>query len=139
MRLLTVYDVVNQAQLELSISQRAIQTAVTSNDRDILQMVALLSAVADEVVMDEPYKETLGDGIWLKDTAGNPKSSPTADTDVVLFDGRVAVDGLKYKFLQQKGLEYGEVMRDFIVRMNRLAARANARIIDLDTDQGRMI
>jgi len=139
MRMLTVYDVVNQAQLELSISQRAIQTAVTSNDRDILQMVALLSAVADEVVMDEPYKETLGDGIWLHDAAGNPKSSPTADTDLVLFDGRVAVDGLKYKFLQQKGLEYGEVMRDFIVRMNRLAARANAKIIDLDVDQGRMI
>jgi len=139
MRMLTVYDVVNQAQLELSIAPRSIQTAVTSNDRDIVQMVALLSAVADEVLMDEPYKETLGDGIWLQDAAGNPKSSPTADTDLVLFDGRVAVDGLKYKFLQQKGLEYGEVMRDFIVRMNRLAARANARIIDLDTDQGRMI
>src|SRR5215831_11499927 len=129
MRMLTVYDVVNQAQLELSIAPRSIQTAVTSNDRDIVQMVALLSAVADEVLMDEPYKETLGDGIWLKDTAGNPKPSPTADTDLVLFDGRVAVDGL----------EYGEVMRDFIVRMNRLAARANAKIIDLDIDAGRMI
>ena len=36
-------------------------------------MVALLSTVADEVLLEEPYKETLGDEVWVTDKDGKPK------------------------------------------------------------------
>ena len=67
------------------------------------------------------------------------KARPTADTDRVLFDARLAVAGIKYRFLQAKGLEFGEQMRDFLTRMNKIATRANNRVIDLDLDWGRNI
>jgi hypothetical protein len=138
-RLLTVYDAVNQAQRELGLTQFDIQSAMPSADHDIAQMTALLSAVADEVLLNEPYKETLGDGYWLRDANGSTKTAPTADTDVILFDGRMAVEGLKFRFKLAKGLEYGEELRGFADRMNRLAVRSNAKIIDLDLDSGRSI
>jgi hypothetical protein len=139
-KLLTVYDVINQAQRELGLTQQPIQTAVSSADHDIAQMLALLSVVADEVLMDEPYRETLGDGYWLSDAVtGNEKAAPTADTDIVLFDGRVAIAGVKFRFMQTKGLEFGELLRDFTDRMNRLSARVNARVIDLNTEDGRQV
>ena len=59
------------------------------------------------------------------------------DTDVVLFDARLAVNGLKYRFLKAKGLEYGEEQRDFIVRLNKIAGR-NAPVIDINEDPGRL-
>jgi len=49
------------------------------------------------------------------------------------------IDGLKYRFNKTKGLEYGEEMRDFVVRMNKLAVRSNPAVIDLFEDDGRII
>ena len=46
---------------------------------------------------------------------GGAEIRPTADDDIVLFDARLAIDGLKYRFLKAKGLEYGEEQRDFTV------------------------
>jgi hypothetical protein len=62
-----------------------------------------------------------------------------SDSDVIQFDGRLAVQGLKWRFLQAKGLEFGESLRDFTSRMNKLAARSNARVLDLDIDGSRWI
>ena len=59
--------------------------------------------------------------------------------DRVLFDARLAVAGIKYRFLQAKGLEFGEQMRDFTVRMTKIAARANNRVLDLNDDESRAI
>jgi hypothetical protein len=56
---------------------------------------------------------------------------PSADTDQILFDGRLAVAGLKFRFLAAKGLEFGEPLRDFSTRLNKLAGRANKRLLDL--------
>jgi hypothetical protein len=102
-------------------------------------MLALLSTVADDVLLEEPYKISLGDGFWVSDKDGTPKARPTTDTDLILFDGRLAVDGLKYRFLKAKGLEFGEEMRDYTSRMNKLAGRVNARVLDLDLDEGRQL
>jgi hypothetical protein len=135
---ITVKDCVSQASMELGIAQKPISAAIGSPDQDIAQMVALLSSVADEVLFEEPYRVTLGDGMWLQDSAGNPKSSPTADSDVILFERRLAIAGLKWRFLKAKGLEFGEEMRDFTTRLNKLAARANARVLDLDAEEGRV-
>jgi len=138
--LLTVLQAVNDASMEIGIAQRPANQALGSSDEDITQMAALLTAVADELLLEEPYQDLLGDGNWLiSDDSLTYKSRPGADTDRILFDGRLAIAGLKYRFLQAKGLEYGEQMRDFLTRMNKVAVRANQRVLDLDLDEGRAI
>lgn len=132
----TAKDIVNQASQEIGLTQKAIST-VTGNDQDISQMLSLLSNVADEVLLEEPYNTLLGDGVWCVDQDGKPKLQPTTDNDVILFDRRLAINGAKYRFLKAKGLEFGEELRDFTTRMNKIAGR-NARVLDLDTDEGRV-
>jgi hypothetical protein len=138
--LISVLQAVNDASMEIGIAQRPSNQALGSSDEDIVQMTALLTAVADELLLEEPYQDLLGDGNWLiSDDATTYKSRPGADTDRILFDGRLAINGLKYRFLQAKGLEFGEQMRDFLTRMNKVAVRANQRVLDLDLDEGRAI
>lgn len=128
-------DIVSQASLEIGITQKPVSTVASSNDQDIVQMLALLASVADEVLLEEPYKYILGDEVWCTDKDGKPKDRPTTDTDLILFDKRLAINGVKYRFLKAKGLEFGEEQRDFITRMNKIAGR-DAPVIDLDTDEG---
>jgi hypothetical protein len=137
-RLLTIVDAVSDASLEIGITQRPVTNVVGTADQDIAQMTALLQNVADELLIDPPYRDQLGDGNWLIDSGGVVrKARPTQDTDVILFDPRLVVDGLKYRFLKAKGLEYGEEQRDFIARLNKIAGR-NAPVIDLNNDPGRV-
>jgi hypothetical protein len=138
-RLGTARDIVSDCSMELGMSQQPVSTVTGTLDQDISQMMSLLSAVADEVMLEEPYRSYLGDEIWVTDVNGNPKSRPDTDTDVILFDRRLAIDGLKYVYLQAKGLEFGEQLRSFVNRMNRLATRAAAIVVDLDCDEGREI
>ena len=138
-KLFTLREVVGQAQIEVGIAQVLPGTVVGSLDQDIAQMYSLLSAVADEVLLEEPYKTTLGDGVWCASAAGTPRPlGPAADSDVILFDGRLAITGLKYRFRSAKGLEFAEDLRDFNTRMGKLAV-PDARILDLDAESGRMI
>ena len=137
--LINVKDCVSQAAQEIGITQTPVSSVVGSPDQDINQMLALLSAVADEVLLEEPYKITLGDGAWCADANGIPKAAPTTDTDLILFDSRLAINGLKYQFLMAKGLEYGEQLRSFSTRLNKLAGRVNAVVLDLDADEGRIL
>ena len=135
MRLITVKQAVDQASREIGISQGPVTQAMGSADQDIAQMVALLQAVADEILIDQPYVDTLGDGYWLIDPlTGVRKDRPSADTDYILFDARLAIAGLKYRFLKAKGLEFGEELRDYSDRMHRLAATNNAQVVDLNND-----
>jgi hypothetical protein len=132
--------VVNDASMEIGISQRPAPEALNSSDEDLVQMSRLLTAVADELLLEEPYQDLLGDGNWLIDKDGvTYRDRPFEDTDRILFDGRLAIDGLKYRFLQAKGLEFAEQMRDFLTRMNKIAVRANNRVLDLNTDESRFI
>lgn len=132
----TLQQIVSQASLEIGITLKPVTRVVGSNDQDIIQMASLLAAVADEVLLEEPYRTTLGDGVWVVDMDGVPKPRPDLDTDLVLFDGRLAIDGLKFRFLAAKGLEFGEASRDFTSRLNKLAGRVNRRVIDLDVEAG---
>lgn len=137
--LISVKACISATAQEIGIAQKPVSQAVGSQDQDISQMVALLSAVADEVLLDQPYKVSLGDGYWLFDVATmKPLDSPTADDNLIAFDGRLAIDGLKYRFLKAKGLEFGEELRDFTSRMNKLAARQIGRVLDLDIDLTRV-
>jgi hypothetical protein len=125
--------------MEVGITQFPAASVVTTADQDIVQLRSLLSAVADEVMLDEPYLTTLSDGFWLTDKDGHVKDHITADTDVCLFDARLATNGLKFMFLQAKGLEFGEAVRAFAQRMNRVAGAMNGKVLDLDTDEGRSL
>jgi hypothetical protein len=138
-RLWTLQQIVSQVSLEVGIAQRPVAQVAGSLDQDVAQLTALLQACADELLLDEPYKENLGDGVWVSDAAGNPKSAPTLDSDLILFDSRLIIDALKFRFLSAKGLEFGEAMRDYTNRLNKVAAQANARVLDLDVDEERVI
>jgi hypothetical protein len=139
MTLATVSYLVSQSSLEIGITQKLVSQTFGSKDQDIVQMAYLLNAVADEVLLEEPYRVTLGDQIWVADRDGNPKLYPTVDDDVILFDARLAVNGLKYRFLQAKGLEFAEQLRDYTTRLNKLAGLANGRVLDLDLDESRVV
>lgn len=139
-KLLNAREIVSQAQQELGMTQKPVTTVTNTLDQDISQMLALMSAVADEVLLEPAYRTILGDDIWCVDKDNKAKPmGPTTDTDIILMDGRLMIDGLKYRFLKQKGLEFGEEMRDFVVRLNKLAVRANPRTIDLYADEGRTL
>jgi hypothetical protein len=137
--ILSIADIVNQAMFEIGTTQTVASPVIGSKDQDVAQMAALLNAVADEVLLDEPYRVQLGDHIWVTDVDGNPKFFPSADTDLVKFDSRLAIDGLKYRFLQAKGLEFAEQLRDYTTRLNKIAGRVNGRVLDLNADEGRVI
>lgn len=136
---LTFKEIVSQASMEVGIALKPVTAVNGSQDQDIVQMGALLNAVADELLICEPYQITFGDGYWVLGTNGQLKASPTDDADIILFDGRLSVDGLKFRFLAAKGLEFGEQMRDFTARLNKLAGRANGRVLDLDAEEGRVL
>src|SRR6478736_445612 len=112
-QLITARDALSQAQMELGITQKPISTVTNTLDQDISQMLALMAAVADEILLEPAYKTLLGDDVWCTDKDGKPKLWPTTDTDIILIDGRLMIDGLKYRFLKTKGMEFGEEMRDF--------------------------
>lgn len=135
-RLATVQEIVSQASLEIGISQRPVSKVFGSLDQDVIQMGALVNTVADEVMLEEPYRYTLGDEVWVTDEQGNPKLFATVDSDIVQFDARLAINGLKYHFLQAKGMEFAEQARSFTVRMNKLAGRINSAVLDLDDSEG---
>jgi hypothetical protein len=137
-RLSTILQIVSDVSMELGTTQIPVTQAIGSTDQDIAQITALMQNVADELMLDPPYRDALGDGDWVYDPGLLVrKARPTQDTDIVLFDPRLSVSGLKYRFLKAKGLEYGEEQRDFIVRLNKIAAR-NAPVLDLNFDPGRV-
>jgi hypothetical protein len=138
-RLYNANMVISAAQMELGITQRPVSSVTNTLDQDISQMLALMNTVADDILLEEPYTTTLGDGVWCTDKDGIAKFQPTTDTDICLIDGRLMVNGLKYRFLKAKGLEFGEEMRDYTNRMNKLAGKINGRVLDLDVDEGRQI
>ncbi len=138
-QLITVLRAVSDASKEIGIRQSDLSQALGSRDEDVVQMTALLTSVADDVLLDEHYQDFLGDGNWLIDKNGVYLSRPTSDDNLILFDGRVAITGIKWKFLQAKGLEFGEQMRDFVTRLNKLAVRNNNRVLDLNEESGREV
>jgi hypothetical protein len=127
--------------MELGIAQAPISNVVNSQDQDVIQMRSLLYAVADELLLDEPYKTSLGDGAWLASNGnqGAPTDVIASDADLIQFDGRLTVVGLKWRFLKAKSLEFGEDLRDFTSRLNKIAARMNGEVLDLYEMEGREV
>lgn len=62
---------------------------------------------------------------WILATGASvpTKSAFTVDTDTTIFRDRLMIDGVKYMFIDQKGLESGSLMRKY----ERTLARAKAQ------------
>jgi hypothetical protein len=59
------------------------------------------------------------------DKDGNPKPEWSADTDVCLIPERLIELGVKWRWLQFKGFDYGEAMKDAEIAFEQLAGSDN--------------
>jgi hypothetical protein len=59
---------------------------------------------------------------WAADSGGTVKSAVTADDDMVSFPDELVKVGLRYKWRQEKGLPYAELMRSFEMMLADLIA-----------------
>ena len=62
---------------------------------------------------------------WINDATGVSKAAFTADTDTTVFDDIVFTAGLKWRFLQAKGLEYQPYQAEWMSLTRTAFARAN--------------
>ena len=85
-------------------------------------MVALLSAVADEVLLDEPYRTTLGDGVWVhrRATACRRTGSPPTATSSASTPGWPSTASSTASS-RPRAWSSARQLRDFTTRLNKLA------------------
>jgi len=60
---------------------------------------------------------------WVYDVNGTPKDSFTRDDDETYLDPRLIILGIRWRFLNSKGLEYGEDFRTYQTERNQKIAR----------------
>lgn len=60
---------------------------------------------------------------WIQTVAGTYISAFAADTDVPLFNPQMLILGLKWRFYQAKGFEYGSLQQEYMDFVNREKAR----------------
>ena len=51
--------------------------------------------------------------LWLADTNGNLLNSWTNEQDILLFDDRLVELGVRWRWLQQKGLPYDDYLAEY--------------------------
>lgn len=59
------------------------------------------------------YAYSYVSGAWIVSAAGASKDTFTLDSDSPLFDDQLFICGMKLRWLQQKGLDYGYAMKDY--------------------------
>lgn len=76
--------------------------------------------------------------LWAQTNTGAPSGSLSADTDVHLFNDRLFLLGLKWRFLEAKGLPFAAPKDEYdrIIGVRKAASRP-ARTISLDGRTGR--
>lgn len=60
---------------------------------------------------------------WAQDSAGTPQSGFVLDTDTCVFDDRVVIAGIKYKFFSVKGFDATRFERDYNVLVQTAMGR----------------
>jgi hypothetical protein len=74
---------------------------------------------------------------WATDSGGTAKSSITADSDVILFPEALVKLGLRYKWKEEKGLPYAELLRSFEgMTADLLANNSSARKLSMADCEG---
>lgn len=93
---------------------------VPTTDGDTL----VLSAIANE---------------WARSGAGTPQTSLGLDADTHIFGDRLFIAGVKYRFLEAKGLPFGEPLDEYTRLLGaRKAASRPARTLSLDSRRARV-
>jgi len=86
----------------------------------------------DAKVYLDPTPSTNGDTLaymyvsshWCASSGGTTQATWAADTDVGILDEDLMKDGIVWRFLRQKGLDYGDLRNDYERRRSRLLAQA---------------
>jgi hypothetical protein len=74
---------------------------------------------------------------WCEDADGVGKDTWSADTDVPRLDAEAIKLGIVWRFLQSRGLEYAEAMRNYEIEIVNLTSRDGARrAVDLTGQRG---
>lgn len=60
---------------------------------------------------------------WIETLSGSYISAYAADTDVPLFNPQMTITGIKWRFLQAKGMNYGDIQAEYVDFMQREKAR----------------
>lgn len=69
---------------------------------------------------------------WCESSGGTGQASWQADTDVPLLDAEAMTLGVVWRYLQSRGLDYAEAMRNYEVEVANLMARdGSRRTVDL--------
>jgi len=110
---------------------------ITAQEKQILKYGVIASGPrrkfyirANEMYLD-PIPETTGDTIaydyfsnaWCKDSLGNVQKLWTADTDTYRLDEDCFIQGIKWRFLRAKGLDYSQEKMDYEADCQRVMAR----------------
>lgn len=64
---------------------------------------------------------------WCESTTGTGQDAWAADTDVPLLDAEAFTQGIVWRYLQSRGLDYAEAMRSYELEVLNLMARDGAR------------
>lgn len=110
---------------------------ITAQEKQILKYGVIASGPrrkfyirANEMYLD-PIPETTGDTIaydyfsnaWCQDSLGNVQKLWTADTDTYRLDEDCFIQGIKWRFLRAKGLDYSQEKMDYEADCQRVMAR----------------
>lgn len=110
---------------------------ITAQEKQILKYGVIASGprrkfyIRDNRMYLEPIPTVSGDVIaydyfsngWCKDSLGNVQTRWTADTDTYRLDEDCFVQGIKWRFLRAKGLDYSQEKADYDADCQRVMAR----------------
>jgi hypothetical protein len=70
-----------------------------------------------------------GSKYWCQDSGGTGQATWAADTDTGVLDEGLMTLGLRWRFLQADGLDYGEAFREYEIQVAQAIARDGSRPI----------
>jgi len=114
----TVLDLVKASAVRLALP--AVTSAVGSADAHVAQILAAMSAAADELLDRYPIKRQVLAGKWVRARDGRLLSDISADTDVVLIDEKLMKSAILWRWRSDNGFDYAEDFRAVEERLARL-------------------
>lgn len=109
---------------ELGIAVKALDV-LGSTDQDTKQIALLIVETCDDMLCRFPWRRTIGTNPWVAYSDGSFGYKLTADDNVILIDSRVLKLGAKWRYLNTKGLKYGEVFQSCQIRIQAFSFDQN--------------
>lgn len=122
----TVLDLVRATAVRLQLPY--VKNAIGNQDAHVGQILAAMSASADDLLSRYPLNRKHLGGLWLRGADGVSLRAPKLDTDVVLIDEPLFKASTLWRWRSDNGFDYAEDLRAAEERLSRLAldyTRAN--------------